>query len=91
MDLVGSVLLMEMNNLCTNKLQQTLKQIITGELTCRQKNFNLLPLGLQISYLVSGSSVAAVKQHFAMAKQFLSYSDLKGHRASPMFKLRGLT
>lgn len=88
MDLVGSVLLMARNNPCTDKLLQTLKQIITGELTGRQKYFHLLPIGPQFSSSVCGGSVAAVQQHFAMAKRFLSYNDLKGHHASPMFKLR---
>lgn len=76
MDLIGSVLPMEMNDLCTNKLQQTLKWTITGELICKWKKFNLLPLRPQISYLVCGVSVAAVQQHFAMVKWFLSYSAL---------------
>lgn len=64
-----------------------LKHTITGELTCRWKNFCLLPLEPQISCLC-GDLVAAVQQHFAMTKQSLSYSDLKGHCVSPTFKLR---
>lgn len=48
MNLIEPALPMEMDNLCTNKLHQTLKQTTTGELMCKQKNFDLLPLGPQI-------------------------------------------
>lgn len=44
-NLLEAVLPMEMDNLCTDKLPQNLKETITGELMCRQKNFNFLPLG----------------------------------------------
>lgn len=91
MDLIGSVLPIEINHLCINKLWQTLKEIITGELSCRQKKINLLPLESQNSCSVCGGLVVAVQQHFAMANRFLSYRNLKGHCALLLFELRGIT
>lgn len=37
MELIGLFLVMEINYICTNKLWQTLEQMIAGELTYRWK------------------------------------------------------
>lgn len=86
MNLIEAVLPMEMDNLCTNKLPQNLKETTTGELMCKQKNFHLLPLGPRIFYVWRFSSCCSTIK----SKLFFSYNSLKDHHGIPMFELRGL-
>lgn len=75
MNLIEAVLPMEIDNLCTSKLHQNLKEIITGRLMCKWKNLSLLPLGPQIFSVWRFSSCCSTALCKVKAVRFLQQSE----------------